>query len=189
MTEKKADKTVASSALEQGVESVGKIRDIIFGANMREYEARFNTLDEQLGKEAKRLRVEIDQRMDKLEDFVKAELSRLGEQLLAEKRERREEEKSIGNDMSTLEDRLSTAIGDVDAQLGHAAQEMRDSLDGQLKELMDGMRKFQDELSSDLHKQSGALRDTKVDKVGLADMLNELALRLTGDQVPDADQH
>lgn len=167
--------------VEQSTENVGKIRDIIFGANMREYEERFATLDEQLNKEVKRLRDETDKRMDKFEDFVKSELSKLADKLSLEKKERLEEEKSIGNDMVSLEDRMTTAVGDVDAQLGHEAQEIRESLRAQVKELMDSMRQLQDELSDNLNKQSGSLRDSKVDRAGLADMFTELSMRLTGD--------
>lgn len=174
------DKTQAAGA-EQSAENVNKIRDIIFGANMREYEERFNQLDEELGNQIKRLRDDTDKRMDKFEDYVKSELSKLGEKLTTEKRERIDEEKSIGNDMSSLENRLTQAIGDVDAQLAHDAQEIRDNLRSQVKELMDSMRQLQDELSENLNKQSGALRDAKVDRAGLSDMFTELAMRLNGD--------
>ena len=167
--------------IKQSTENFGKIREIIFGANMREYEERFATLDEQLNKEVKRLREETDKRMDKFEDFVKSELTKLGDKLSTEKKERIEEEKSIGNDMVSLEDRMTTAIGEVDAQLGHEAQEIRESLRTQVKELMDSMRQLQDELSDNLNKQSGNLRDSKVDRAGLADMFTELSMRLTGD--------
>lgn len=168
MTTKKSEEK--TSIIEQGTENVGKIRDIIFGANMREYDERFATLDEQLNKEVKRLREETDKRMNKFEDFVKSELSKLADKLSTEKKERTEEDKSIGNDMVALEDRVTTAIGEVDAQLGHEAQEIRESLRAQVKELMDN-----------LNKQSGSLRDSKVDRAGLADMFTELSMRLTGD--------
>lgn len=179
MASKKTDES--PSMLEQGTENVGKIRDIIFGANMREYDERFARLDEQLNKEVKRLRDETDTRMDKFEDYVRDELGKLSDKLTAEKKERQEEEKGIGNDMSALEDRLTTAIGDVDAQLAHDAQEIRENLREQAKELMNSMRQLQDDLSTALDKQSGVLRDAKVDRAALSDMFTEMAMRLNGE--------
>lgn len=180
MSNKNTDKPQANSA-DQSAENVNKIRDIIFGANMREYEDRFNQLDKELSQQIKRLRDDTDKRMDKFEDYVKSELGKLGEKLSTEKRERLDEEKSIGSDLSSLENRLTQAIGDVDSQLAHDAQEIRDNLRSQVKELMDSMRQLQDELSESMNKQSGALRDTKVDRAGLSDMFTELAMRLNGD--------
>lgn len=181
MATKKTESKESPSIVEQGTENVGKIRDIIFGANMREYEERFATLDEQLNQEVKRLRDETDKRMNKFEDYVRAELGKLGDKLNTEKKERTEEAKDIGNDISALEGRLLTAIGDVDAQLAHDSKEIRENLREQVKELMDGMRQLQDDLSSAMNKQSGALRDAKVDRAGLSDMFTEMAMRLNGD--------
>jgi gas vesicle protein len=153
---------------------------------MREYEDRFETIEKNLEAQVNRLRADYDSRMDKFEEYVKDELKKLGEKITQEKKERVEEEKAIGNDMSALEDRLTSSIGDVDAQIAHDTQEIRESLRDQVKELMNSIRQLQDDLSKDMDAQSGALKDAKVDREALADMLTEMSMRLKGElQLPE----
>src|SRR4051812_14459636 len=53
--------------------NIDKIRDILFGVQMRDYEKRFSRLEERLLKESADLRDETRKRFDSLENFVKSE--------------------------------------------------------------------------------------------------------------------
>jgi hypothetical protein len=50
--------------------NVDKIRDIIFGSQMRDYEKRLSRLDERLTADALALREDTKKRIDTLEAFV-----------------------------------------------------------------------------------------------------------------------
>jgi hypothetical protein len=51
--------------------NVDKIRDILFGSQMREYETRFSRLEESLLKESQDLKETTRRRFDTLEAYIK----------------------------------------------------------------------------------------------------------------------
>ena len=65
--------TTADDLAEAGPDNVEKIRDIIFGGQMRDYDRRFSRLEERVLKETSDLRSEITRRLQELEDFAKQE--------------------------------------------------------------------------------------------------------------------
>ena len=81
------EKNAANGELREGA-NVDKIRDILFGSNMREYEKRFARLEERLTKSSDALREDLKKRFDTLESFVREEMESLNQRLKAEKSER-----------------------------------------------------------------------------------------------------
>src|SRR5215468_6407077 len=68
--------------------NIDKIRDILFGSQMRDYDRRFTRLEEKLLKEAADAREDSRRRFDALENFIKQEIGALGDRLRAESQER-----------------------------------------------------------------------------------------------------
>ena len=62
-----------SQVLRGGAGNVDKIRDILFGSQMRDYEARFARLEETLVKETMEIRETNRRRFDQLETYIKRE--------------------------------------------------------------------------------------------------------------------
>ena len=56
--------------------NVDKIRDILFGTQMRDYESRFASLEETLSKETVEIRETSRRRFDQLENYIHKESSR-----------------------------------------------------------------------------------------------------------------
>jgi hypothetical protein len=67
------------------IEDIKKIRDILFGSNMSEYERRFEILEQKLSKSLEEARLDNEKRLQLLEDYVKQELQALQEKLETEK--------------------------------------------------------------------------------------------------------
>lgn len=72
------EKNAANGELREGA-NVDKIRDILFGSNMREYEKRFARLEERLTKSSDALREDLKKRFDTLETFVREEMESLSQ--------------------------------------------------------------------------------------------------------------
>src|SRR5271167_4661264 len=119
------EKNVANGEVREGA-NVDKIRDILFGSQMRDYEKRFVRLEERLAKASEALRDDLKKRCDSLESFVQQEVEALGQRLKAEKTERadslkeltretRDAGKAHENKLSHLEEQLSSAQGDLRA--------------------------------------------------------------------------
>src|SRR3984885_9783639 len=91
--------------------NVDKIRDILFGSQMRDYDKRFGRLEERLAKAADALRDDLKKRFDSLESFVQQEVESLHQRLKTEKAERVETLKDLTRETrdsaKSLENRLS----------------------------------------------------------------------------------
>src|SRR5271165_3649773 len=83
------DAAVAETAEASGA-SVDKIRDILFGSQIKNYEARFVRLEETLSRETSEIKDTLRRRLDSLEAFFKSETQSLGTRLKAERDEREE---------------------------------------------------------------------------------------------------
>jgi hypothetical protein len=148
--------------------NIDKIRDILFGSNMRDYEQRFSRLEEALKKESSDLRDTTRRHLESLEAFVHKELAALESRLHAEHDERSDATSSILKKISELENH--------EAQ---AKREIRNDLLQQSKELTDAIRNKGEEVIALLERRSQELQHSKTDRAALAGLFNEVALRLT----------
>src|SRR5580692_5699832 len=83
--------------------NIDKIRDILFGSNMRDYEQRFARLEEALKKESSDLRDTTRRHLESLEAFVHKELAALEVRLNAERDQRSEAASSILKKIGEME--------------------------------------------------------------------------------------
>jgi hypothetical protein len=158
----------ASPTADPGPGNIDKIRDILFGSNMRDYEQRFARLEEALKKESSDLRETTRHNLESLESFVHKELAALEVRLNTERDERSEGHASI-----------LRKVGDLESQESQAKRDIRNDLLQQSKELTDAIRNKGEELIALLERRSQELQHSKTDRAALAGLFNEVALRLT----------
>jgi DNA repair exonuclease SbcCD ATPase subunit len=174
------EKNAANGELREGA-NVDKIRDILFGSNMRDYEKRFARLEERMTKSSDALRDDLKKRFDALESYVREEVESLGQRLKNEKSERaealkelvresRDSSKALEKKLSQLEDTLETAQGDLRARILE-----------QSKALANQIQKSKEELEKAMETEVETLRNEKTDRAALADLFTEVALRLKGE--------
>lgn len=165
--------------------NVDKIRDIIFGRNMRDYERRFAALEQRIVNDNKRLADDIHARFEQLDNYMRKEFALHSERAAAERKERLE---ALDDQAARLDEArkvLDNRIADVDDSLSVAAQEIRSRLHEQSTELLELIRKAKEDLSANLQDEARQLRDAKVAREDLAALLQDMALHLSRD--PDAD--
>ena len=64
--------------------NLDKVRDLLFGGQMRDYDRKFARLEESLVKETADLREEVRRRLSALEAYMKAEVESQSDRLRAE---------------------------------------------------------------------------------------------------------
>jgi hypothetical protein len=153
---------------DQGAGNIDKIRDILFGSNMRDYELRFAHLEEALKKESADLRDSTRRHLESLESFVHKELAALEARLNSERDERSAGAASIFR-----------KIGEMENHEAQANREIRNDLLQQSKELTDAIRNKGEEIIALLERRSQDLQHSKTDRAALAGLFNEVALRLS----------
>jgi hypothetical protein len=165
--------------------NVDKIRDILFGSQMRDYDARFNRLEESLRKESADLRETTRKRLDALEAYIRKELESLEVRLKNEKDERIEAGRQMSSETKSTAASILKKVGEVEDQAGQAQREIRKELLQQSKDLSDEIQSRNEQLGELLERRVQELRNDKTDRTALANLLTEVAMRLTDDfQVP-----
>ena len=84
--------------------NVDKIRDILFGSQMKDYETRFGRLEETLLSQTAELRENTKKRLDGLETYFKKELEALQSRMKSEREERSEAVKQLSRETKDLGD-------------------------------------------------------------------------------------
>lgn len=171
------EKNPANGELREGA-NVDKIRDILFGNNMREYEKRFARLEERLTKSSEALREDLKKRFDSLESYVREELESLGTRMKTEKSERSEALKDLTRETRDNAKALEKKLSQLEEQLDSAHTELRTKILEQSKALGSQIQKSKDELEAALEREAEALRTDKTDRAMLADLFTEMSLRL-----------
>ncbi|MEL7451127.1 MAG: hypothetical protein AAFN78_18075 [Pseudomonadota bacterium] len=166
--------------------NVNKIRDILFGGQMRDYDRRFEELDSRLAADVERLSKDLSSRMDNLESYIARELATLTERLTQEKTERSADREASQEEIRELAKQSTQALSALDEQTASEARSIRAALLQQANEMSDMLREARDALAAETKKQSQSLEDRKVAREELAAMLSEVALRLNGElDLPD----
>jgi hypothetical protein len=167
-----------ASADDSGIANLEKVRDILFGAHMRNYDRRLTGLEERLGKEISTLNEEVRRRLAALEDFVKRETASLGDRLKTEFDARSEATAALSRDLRDAAGAFERRTGSLDDQLGRAQRELRQQILEQHQSLSDDIRTRIEEVLSLIHKESSDLRSDKADRATIATLLTEMAMRL-----------
>ena len=166
-------------ALRGGAGNVDKIRDILFGTQMRDYDSRFARLEETLVKENAEIRETSKRRFDQLESFVKKEFETIQAKFKAERDERLDGATQHSRELKDLGDSLSRKLRDLDDRSSGVERDLRSQLLDQARELNEEIRSTQDEIAATLEKRYHELKDGKTDRAALATLFNEVALRLS----------
>jgi DNA repair exonuclease SbcCD ATPase subunit len=178
-----------SGAIDQTSGNIDKIRDILFGANMRDYEARFARLEEALMKEAAELRESTRRRFEALENYVKKEVDALQSRLKTERDERSDALSQQSRELTEASEALSKKIRDLDDHGAGVASELRQDILNHSGNLMDELRARHEEISGLLERRFQELHHNKTDRAALATLLNEMAMRLTAEfRIPGAER-
>jgi CHASE3 domain sensor protein len=169
--------------------NVDKIRDILFGSQMRDYEARFSRLEEALIKETVEIRETNKRRFDQLEAYIRREFEAVQTRIKSERDERLDSASAQSREVKELGESLSRRIRDLDDRSSNVERDLRNQIMQQGRDLSDEIRRTHDEISSLLEKRCRDLGDAKTDRAALATLFTEVALRLSDQfQIPGSDE-
>lgn len=161
--------------------NIDKIRDILFGVQMRDYEKRFSRLEERLLKESADMRDETRKRFDALETFVKSEFEALTERLGSEQKTRDESDQNLSRELQDTGKTLERKLAQFDEQTTRATRDLRQQILDQSKNLSDEIRQKYEELSALVEREVADLGNAKTDRASLASLFSELSLRLNNE--------
>lgn len=160
-------------------EKVEKIRDILFGTQMRDYEKRVALIDERMRREVTNLKDETRIRLDSVENYIKKEVESLIDRLKAEHDQREESVKELLNEMKGLNKASEKKIDQLDDQLSKSSRDLRQQILNQSKSLSDEILHKYEEMLTSVEQTAQELRTDKVNRSTLSKHFVEIAMRLS----------
>jgi DNA anti-recombination protein RmuC len=158
-----------------------QIRDLLFGAVMRDADKKLARLEARLLKEQEELKEDARRRFESLELFVKKEIESLDERLQAEHHTRDEALRVLTQELKDIVSGFEKRTTQLDEQTAKAQREQRQQILDQSKTLRDEYRGQYRQLSDAVSRALQELRVEKTDRDALAALFAELAVRLRHD--------
>jgi hypothetical protein len=167
--------------------NVDRIRNILFGSQMRDYDGRFQKLEERLAREAGELRGDLQRQLQALEAFMKGEVESMTNRVKTEQSERAQAVEQLARELAETARGLELKISNLDSQAAKDIRDLRGQLLEQSKALSAEMKEKHDQMKGQLDHEAGQIRDAMTGREALAEMLTEVALRLKNEfRVPGA---
>ena len=166
-------------AVEAQPESLDKVRDILFGGQMRAVESRLQGLEERLRREQDTLRNDLGKQLGELDGFARHEFQALAERLAAERAKRTEELKSLGAELKEALRALEKRHAKLEDSTSMADAGLRDQLLLQAKAASAEVAKLSERITAELNRSHHELKSTKTDSATLAGLFTDLASRLS----------
>lgn len=176
-----APQTDAKAPDELGAASLDKVRDILFGAQVRDADRRFVKLEERIAKDNAELKDDVRKRLAVLEQFVKQEFESLADRLKQEQNARTEADQELTRELRDASKAAEKKFGQVDDHVAKVQRELRQQLLEAQQKIGDEIERQAQDSSSRLAREASELRQDKLDRTALAAMLNDIAMRLTNE--------
>lgn len=166
--------------------NIDQIRDILVGSQLRDYENRFAQIESELNLLHQDLEDRIEEVKSSLSSQLQASLEALDKRLKAFTMKMQEET----TDLQQQNDRLGRRLQSTFEELDRAFEDKTSAIDGRLNEsrdkLQEDIRTLRSQVFEELEGRINALRDNKLERESMAELLFELGMRLKGQDVVPA---
>ena len=167
-------------------ESLDKVRDILFGGQMRAVEGRLQSMEERFHEEHDAIRSEFGKQAESLDALIRSEVQMLADRLAAERTRRAEELKSLSAEIKDAIRALEKRHLKLEQDGNMADAALRDQLLAQSTDAAAELARLGERLSAELDRSHQELRSTKTDRSTLAALLTDVASRLGAPAEPAA---
>ena len=170
----KKHNTSAQKAMtvEEGGHNIGKIRDILFGAEMRKNDTRLESLEARFNQESAHLRADMEQRMDSIETLIRAEFETLTDKMKLERKEHHESLLAADVSLKTADVLLTKRINELETKTQDEIRKLRHQEHEDIKNLRHTLQKLREETQRLIEKELDILRKTKIDKASIASLFS-----------------
>ncbi len=160
------------------IESLDKVRDILFGAQSRDFENRFAFLEEKLLQETLRAKEETQKRFDSVESQLKQQVQQLTEKIKAENSERATLVKSLTSEIKQLSLAVDKKIEQLGSASGKEMVELREQLTEQSGSLSEDIKRRCDDINAKFNVEVSELENDKLNRSDIAALFNDMAQKI-----------
>jgi hypothetical protein len=166
------------------VVGVDKIRDLLFGNQMQDYDRRFSKLDERFQQRLKEIESDAARNLGAYEVNARKQVESLVAQLREEKELRANADKEIERTFRDNNQTLEKRLGATSDHLSSLERDMADRLVQEVQSLRDEIKRRHEDLQNTIEKMFAELSNVKTDRNLLAGLFLEIAKCLNQDAGP-----
>jgi hypothetical protein len=159
-------------------DSVDRIRDILFGAQVRQYEQKFSLMEETIKSEIANIQDATRKAIETLENYTKKQIESLSAQIKKEQAERTDSFSDLSKNLDNANRNLDKKITNLDEKTNADNHDLHEQILQQSKTILKDIQQKHDEINAALKKAVEELRKDKTDRIALGNLLNEMGLRL-----------
>jgi hypothetical protein len=160
--------------------NIDQIRDIIFGAQSREYNERLERIESSLARMQQDTRDRIEQLKSHCDAELKAAVELIEKRMKSVQTANQEECLEIRQQAERLNKRFSTTIQTLDEAIDRQFSSMQNELVDTKSGLQEDIGALRDLVLEELERRLSQMQDVKVSKDDIAETLFELGMRLKG---------
>lgn len=158
--------------------NIDQIRDIIFGAQMRDYDRRFQQLEERLLKDSADLRDDLRNRYNSLEEFIRHELESLSERIAGEQRGRTTQIQELAGSLEQVNRTAERRFTETGEETARTQRELRGEVARHAASFAEELQRRVYELNAALKREADELHARKADRATLGALFADMAQRL-----------
>jgi chromosome segregation ATPase len=177
---------IGGGLLPPGADAVGvdKIRDLLFGNQMQDYDRRFAKLEERFLQRFKDIEAETSGNLSAFESNAKKQVESLANQLREEKDARADSDKEMERTLREQNQALEKRLRTVSDQLNQLERDTADRLTQEAHALREEIKRRSEDLQHTIETMFSELSGVKTDRNLLAGLFVEVAKALNQDIGP-----
>jgi hypothetical protein len=160
---------------------VDKIRELLFGNQMQDYDRRFSLMEERFQQKLRDMDAESARNLAALESSMKKQLESIAGQVRQEQELRTEGDKELGRGLREQIQAIDKRLGQLSDQLATLEREFTERLGHETQPLRDDIRRRNDEMRATTERMFSELGNVKTDRNLLAGLFVEIARCLNQD--------
>ena len=160
---------------------VDKIRELLFGNQMQDYDRRFSVLEERFQQKMRELESESSRSMGSMESSIKKQLESIAGQVRQEQDLRAEADKELGRGLREVIQGLEKRLSQVSDRLATLEREFTERLGHETQTLRDEIRRRNEDARATIERMFSELSNVKTDRTLLAGLFVEIARCLNQD--------
>jgi len=160
---------------------VDKIRELLFGNQMQDYDRRFSVLEDRFLQRQRDQEAEAVRSLGNMESSLKKQMESIASQVRQEQELRAEADKELGRSVRELIQGLEKRVGQLSDQVAGLEREFAERLGHESQALRDDMRKRNEDQRATIERMFSELSNVKTDRNLLAGLFVEIARCLNQD--------
>ena len=167
--------TVAAMPTGAEAVSVDKIRDLLFGNQMQDYDRRFAGLEDRFLQRLKDIESEGARNLSAFESNTEKQVDSVASQLREEKDSRAEADKEIERTLREATQSLEKRVRQMSDQFGQLERDLADRITQESQALRDEIKRRNEDTRAGLERMFAELSNVKTDRNLLAGLFAEVA--------------